>query len=113
MLFRIRAKITEIISHPNYNGNTYDMDFALLKLKNKIDFSANSHIRPVSIKMPLLQCGGFRQMRSHLSPLFFFLRKLNFPPNTGSYNCSLYVDDAKVITEKLLCNYEFGDVRLS
>jgi len=45
----IRAKITEIISHPNYNGNTYDMDFALLKLKKKIDFSANSHIRPICL----------------------------------------------------------------
>merc|ERR1711872_725424 len=37
------------ISHPKYNEQTMDMDFALLKLEKKIDFSANSHIRPICL----------------------------------------------------------------
>jgi len=45
----IRAKVTKIISHPKYNDQTMDMDFALLKLEKKIDFSANSHIRPICL----------------------------------------------------------------
>jgi len=49
----IQMEITEIIEHPNYKflpGETTPIyDFALLKLKNDIDFMKHSHIRPVCL----------------------------------------------------------------
>lgn len=41
--------ISLVVDHPNYNGGTTYNDYSLLKLDNKLDFVANSHIRPVTI----------------------------------------------------------------
>jgi len=46
----IRAKISKIITHPDYGkDHTSDNDFALLMLEDPIDFTANLHIRPICL----------------------------------------------------------------
>jgi len=46
---RLLSDLSEIVNHPEYDDDTTDFDFALLKLQHPIDFSANSHIRPVCL----------------------------------------------------------------
>lgn len=46
----VRADIEEIMVHPQYNtGAKFSYDFALLKMKNAIDFDAHPHIRPICL----------------------------------------------------------------
>merc|ERR1719367_2601039 len=40
----VRMDISEIIMHPEYNSQTVDQDFALLRMANKIDWAANPTI---------------------------------------------------------------------
>ena len=53
----VRADISEIIMHEDYNTNTLDYNFALLKLASKIDWVATPHIRPVCL--PSADAGDF------------------------------------------------------
>ena len=53
----VRADISKIIMHEDYNSQTTDYDFALLKLKTKIDWTATPHIRPVCL--PSADAGDF------------------------------------------------------
>jgi len=53
----VRAGISKIIMHEDYNSQTTDYDFALLKLKTKIDWTATPHIRPVCL--PSADAGDF------------------------------------------------------
>ena len=53
----VRADISEIIMHEDYNTNTLDYNFALLKLVSKIDWVATPHIRPVCL--PSADAGDF------------------------------------------------------
>jgi len=41
--------VTEIIIHGKYNPKNYFYDFALLKLKSKINFGSHPHIRPICL----------------------------------------------------------------
>lgn len=40
--------LASINDHPKYNDREVYNDYSLLKLKSKVDFSANEHVRPVS-----------------------------------------------------------------
>merc|ERR1719285_796567 len=44
-----RMDISEIIMHADYDSNTVDQDFALLKMARKLDWSANENIRPACL----------------------------------------------------------------
>ena len=44
-----RMNVKEIQNHPDYNDATTNNDFALLKLKLKIDYCTHPHIRPVCL----------------------------------------------------------------
>merc|ERR1711976_290962 len=44
-----KFKVKRWISHPNYNDETTDFDFALVKLKRRIDFTATPNIRPICL----------------------------------------------------------------
>merc|ERR1712032_1339851 len=50
------AKNVEIVNHAGYDSNTVDNDFALLRMANKLDWSANPHIRPACL--PEYTAGG-------------------------------------------------------
>lgn len=41
--------VAKIVEHPSYNTKTLNYDFSLIKLKSKVNFAANSHIRPVCL----------------------------------------------------------------
>ena len=45
----IRASIDKIVNHPDYNKQTTDNDYSMLRLKNAVDFAAYPHIRPVCL----------------------------------------------------------------
>jgi len=45
----VRANIQSIVDHSDYDSQTTDYDFSLLKMKDAIDFSAYPHIRPVCL----------------------------------------------------------------
>ena len=45
----IDKDIATIINHPNYNDDTFDFDFALLKLDSEVDFSLHPTIRPICL----------------------------------------------------------------
>jgi secreted trypsin-like serine protease len=45
----VRADVEQIVQHASYNGATTDYDFALMKLKNKIVWADNPHIRPACL----------------------------------------------------------------
>ena len=44
---RLTLGVARIVEHPSYDTKTNNYDFSLLKLKSKVNFAANSHIRPV------------------------------------------------------------------
>jgi len=46
---RIRSDVASVVNHPSYNSNNYNFDFSLVKLSSPIDFSQNSHIRPICL----------------------------------------------------------------
>merc|ERR1719348_876996 len=52
----VRMDISEIIMHPEYNSQTVDQDFALLRMANRIDWAANPNIRPACL--PEYTAGG-------------------------------------------------------
>lgn len=45
----VRADVAEIIMHKDYDHQTTDYDYALLKLETRIEWSENQHIRPVCL----------------------------------------------------------------
>lgn len=45
----IRMSLASINDHPKYNDREVYNDYSLLKLKSKVDFSANEHVRPVCL----------------------------------------------------------------
>merc|ERR1711934_1274019 len=45
----VRMDISEIIMHPDYNPNTVNQDFALLRMANPIDWASNPNIRPACL----------------------------------------------------------------
>ena len=44
-----RMNVMKIENHPDYNSATTNNDFAVLKLKNAVDFCAHPHIRPICL----------------------------------------------------------------
>merc|ERR1712211_15010 len=57
-----RMDISEIIMHADYDSNTVDQDFALLKMARKLDWSANENIRPACL--PSAGAGDYDQWMS-------------------------------------------------
>jgi len=45
----VRMSLSAIIDHPSYDSSTTDYDYSLLRLSSTIDWSSNSHIRPVCL----------------------------------------------------------------
>ena len=45
----VEMSISEIIMHPKKEPRDFDFDFALLKMKDEIDFIKNKYIRPVCL----------------------------------------------------------------
>lgn len=45
----IRAKIDQIVDHPDYNSTSIDNDYSMLRLRDAVDFDAYPHIRPVCL----------------------------------------------------------------
>ena len=45
----IRAKIDQIVDHPDYNSTSIDNDYSLLRLRDAVDFATYPHIRPVCL----------------------------------------------------------------
>lgn len=58
----VRMDISEIISDPNYDSNSVDRDFALLRMANPIDWAANPNIRPACL--PEYTAGDYDQWMS-------------------------------------------------
>merc|ERR1712088_431569 len=58
----VRMDISEIIMHPDYNSNTVDQDFALLRMANPIDWAANPNTRPACL--PEYTAGDYDQWMS-------------------------------------------------
>jgi len=48
----IQVNVAEMIRHGQYDAETVDYDFALLKLTDKIDFGSHPHIRPICLPAP-------------------------------------------------------------
>ena len=44
-----RMNVEKIENHPDYNEDTTNNDFALIKLKEAVDFCAHPHIRPICL----------------------------------------------------------------
>jgi len=45
----IRADVSSIENHPDYNSNTLDNDFSMLKLAVAVDYGSHPHIRPICL----------------------------------------------------------------
>merc|ERR1712168_967172 len=45
----IRADVSSIEDHPDYNSNTLDNDFSMLKLAVAVDYGSHPHIRPICL----------------------------------------------------------------
>jgi len=45
----IRADVSSIKNHPDYNSNTLDNDFSMLKLSVAVNFGSHPHIRPICL----------------------------------------------------------------
>jgi len=45
----VRKSVSAIIDHPSYDRRTINYDYSLLKLSSPVDWSGNSHIRPVCL----------------------------------------------------------------
>merc|ERR1712192_355617 len=58
----VRMDIATPDNHEDYNSNTVDNDFALLKMANKIDWAANPNIRPACL--PSAGSGDYDQWMS-------------------------------------------------
>ena len=43
----VRRGVKRIVMHPDWNPRFYDFDYALLELKEDLDFCAHKHIRPI------------------------------------------------------------------
>ena len=44
-----RMNVKEILNHPDFNRQTANNDFGLLKLKTAVDFCGHPHIRPICL----------------------------------------------------------------
>jgi len=45
----LRMGVMTIKNHPDYDGQKYDYDFSMLKLKSEVDFCSYPHIRPICL----------------------------------------------------------------
>ena len=45
----LRMGVEKVLEHPNYNSNSVNYDFALLKLSSRVDFLDNQHVRPICL----------------------------------------------------------------
>lgn len=95
-----RMDISEIIMHEDYNSNTVDQDFALLKMARKLDWSANENIRPACL--PSAGAGDYDQWMSTVTGW-------GTTSSGGSTSNVLLEVDVKVISNSE-CNGAYGGI---
>merc|ERR1712223_1872997 len=96
----VRMDISEIIMHPDYNSNTVDQDFALLRMANKIDWASNPNIRPACL--PEYTAGDYDQWMSTVTGW-------GTTSSGGSTSNVLLEVDVKVISNSE-CNGAYGGI---
>jgi len=96
----VRMDIAEIVNHEDYNSNTVDNDFALLKMANKIDWAANPNIRPACL--PSAGSGDYDQWMSTVTGW-------GTTSSGGSVSNVLLEVDVKVISNSE-CNNAYGGI---
>merc|ERR1719234_1369903 len=96
----VRMDISEIINHENYNSNTVDNDFALLRMATKIEWGANPHIRPACL--PEYGAGDYDQWMSTVTGW-------GTTQSGGSVSNVLLEVDVKVISNSE-CNNAYGGI---
>jgi len=96
----VRMDISEIIMHPEYNSQTVDQDFALLRMANKIDWAANPNIRPACL--PEYGSGDYDQWMSTVTGW-------GTTSSGGSTSNVLLEVDVKVISNSE-CNAAYGGI---
>merc|ERR1719351_417846 len=95
-----RMDISEIIMHGDYDSNTVDQDFALLKMARKLDWSANENIRPACL--PSAGAGDYDQWMSTVTGW-------GTTSSGGSTSNVLPEVDVKVISNSE-CNGAYGGI---
>merc|ERR1712013_926393 len=95
-----RMDISEIIMHADYDSNTVDQDFALLKMARKLDWSANENIRPACL--PSAGAGDYDQWMSTVTGW-------GTTSSGGSTSNVLLEVDVKVISNSE-CNGAYGGI---
>merc|ERR1712013_235083 len=95
-----RMDISEIIMHGDYDSNTVDQDFALLKMARKLDWSANENIRPACL--PSAGAGDYDQWMSTVTGW-------GTTSSGGSTSNVLLEVDVKVISNSE-CNGAYGGI---
>jgi len=96
----VRMDIAEIVNHEDYNSNTVDNDFALLRMANKIDWAANPNIRPACL--PSAGSGDYDQWMSTVTGW-------GTTSSGGSVSNVLLEVDVKVISNSE-CNNAYGGI---
>jgi len=113
----LRMAIAEIVQHEDYNSQTTNVDFSLLKLAEPIDFSAYPNIRPACLPenddndyagYPAIVSGwGTTESGGEVSPFLQFV-DVNVLSNTECTGPS-YGYGSDQITDQMLCaNVEGG-----
>jgi len=97
----VRMDISEIVNHENYNSNTLDNDFALLRMATKIEWGANPHIRPACL--PEYGAGDYDQWMSTVTGWSWGMYI------GGSLTNVLLEVDVKVISNSD-CNNTYGGI---
>merc|ERR1712156_1323026 len=95
-----RMDISEIIMHADYDSNTVDQDFALLKMARNLDWSANENIRPACL--PSAGAGDYDQWMSTVTGW-------GTTSSGGSTSNVLLEVDVKVISNSE-CNGAYGGI---
>jgi trypsin len=96
----VRMDISEIIMHSEYNSNTVDQDFALLRMGDKIDWASNPNIRPACL--PEYTAGDYDQWMSTVTGW-------GTTSSGGSTSSVLLEVDVQVISNSE-CNNAYGGI---
>jgi len=86
--------------HPDYNSNTVDQDFALLRMANPIDWASNPNIRPACL--PEYTAGDYDQWMSTVTGW-------GTTSSGGSTSSTLLEVDVQVISNSQ-CNAAYGGI---
>jgi len=109
----IQAAVAEIIPHGKYNNKTLNYDFALLKLKDKIDFGSQPHIRPICLPDPesnndyndyvaTVTGWGDTDPDPNTASLSDYLREVDLTVMTNS-ECNAVYSGIINVTDRMIC----------